>query len=44
VGGIADHGLIEIPDLHQDMTLGIGKRAEIADVTVAANPHRGTFR
>jgi hypothetical protein len=36
VRGIADHGLIEIPDLHPDMTLRIGKRAGITDVTVSA--------
>ena len=41
---IADHGPIEIPDLYQDMTLRIGKRTEITDVTVSAYPDRGTFR
>ena len=41
---IADHCLIKVSDLDQNPALRVGDRAEIADVTVAANPDRGTFR
>ena len=42
--GIADRRLIEIPDLDVDVPVLIGDRAEIADVAVAADPHRRPLR
>jgi hypothetical protein len=44
VCGISDYGLIKISDLYQNMALSIGEGTKIADVTVAANPYRRTFR
>ena len=40
---IADDGLVEIANLDMDTPLGVGERAEIACMTVAADPHRGTL-
>ena len=40
---IANHGLIQIPDLYQNATLRIGEGTEITNVTVAAYPDRGPF-
>ena len=42
--GISDHGLIKISDLHPNVALRIGQGTKVANVTVAANPNRGTFR
>jgi hypothetical protein len=44
VRGIADHCLVEIPDLDQNPAFRIGKGTEIADMTVAANPDGRTVR
>jgi hypothetical protein len=35
---IADHALVQIPDLHRDLARGIRDRSEVAEVTVAADP------
>src|ERR1700722_1705738 len=42
--GISDHGLIKISDLYHNMAFHIGQGTKIANVTVAANPDRGTIR
>ena len=42
--GISDRGLIKISDLHPNVALRIGQGTKIANVTVAANPDRGTIR
>jgi hypothetical protein len=44
VCGISDYGLIKISDLYQNIALSIGEGTKIANVTVAANPYRRTFR
>jgi hypothetical protein len=36
--------LIKVSDLYQNPALRVGERTKIADVTVAANPDRGTIR
>ncbi len=36
---VADDGLVEVPDL-DDMTLGVRKRPEVAEMTITADPHR----
>ena len=41
---IANDGLIEVSDLDGHSTVCGGHRAEIANVAIAANPDRGTFR
>jgi hypothetical protein len=41
---IADHSLIQIPDLNQDMTFLIGKRPKISGVAIAANPDGRALR
>ena len=41
---ITDHCLIKVSDLYQNPALRVGERTKIADVTVAANPDRGTIR
>lgn len=41
--GIADDGLVEVTDLDVDLALGIGHRAQVADVAVAADPDGRTF-
>jgi hypothetical protein len=38
VSGVADDGLIEVANLDLDAAVGAGYRAEIADVTVPADP------
>ena len=40
---IADDGLVEVPDLYFDPAVGVRHRAEIANVTVSADPDRWTF-
>jgi hypothetical protein len=35
---IADDGLVEIADLDIDPSFDVGDRAEITDMTIAANP------
>jgi hypothetical protein len=40
VGGVADHRLVEVANLDGQRTAGAGDRAQIADVAVAADPHR----
>ena len=40
MGGIADHGLIEIADLDFHRAAAIGDRSQIAQMAVAANPDR----
>ena len=37
---IADHRVIQIPDLDFDVTVGIGDRTQISDMAVAADPDR----
>jgi len=37
---VADDGLIEVPDLDRDMTLGVRKRPEVAEMSITADPHR----
>src|SRR5665213_2227253 len=44
MGGIADHGLVEIANLNGDASVDAGDGAEIAGMTVAADPHRRTLR
>jgi hypothetical protein len=41
---ITDHCLIKVSDLYQNPALRVGERTKTADVTVAANPDRGTIR
>jgi hypothetical protein len=41
---IAYYGLIEVPYLDINIALGVGDWAEIADVTVSANPYRWPAR
>jgi hypothetical protein len=36
---IADHALVQIPDLDGNLALGVRDRPEVARVTVAANPY-----
>ena len=43
VRGIADDSLIEVADLDFYMAIGIGDRAEVADVAVAADPDGWAF-
>jgi hypothetical protein len=38
VGGISDDGLVEVADFDFDFAVGVGDGAEVADVTVAADP------
>jgi hypothetical protein len=40
VGRIADHRMIQIPDLHIDDRINAGERAEIAEVAVTTDPYR----
>ena len=40
VSGIADHRLVKVTDLDFHLAFGVGKRAEIAEMTVAADPDR----
>src|ERR1700761_9164659 len=40
---IADYGLIEIADLDFPPALGVRQRAEIAEMTIAADPDRRSF-
>ena len=44
VGGIGDHRLVEIADLDIDAMIRIRHRPQIAEMTIAANPHGGSFR
>ena len=44
VRGVADHGLVEVADLDVDAPVGVGERAEIAEVAVAADPDRRALR
>ena len=37
--GIADDSLIQITDLNVNRALGVRNRAQIADMTVSADPH-----
>jgi len=41
---IADYRLIEIADLDIDLTVGIGQRTQISDMTIPANPDRRPLR
>src|ERR1700722_5045096 len=38
MGGIADHGLIEVADLDFETAVGVGDRSKIADMTIPADP------
>lgn len=41
---IADHRLVEIPDLNFDLAVRIGEWPKVADMSVAANPDAGARR
>ena len=42
--GVADDGLVEVADLDFDLAVGVGYRAEVADVAVAADPDGRALR
>ena len=41
---IADHRLVEIPDLHVNLAVGSRQRPQVSRVAIAANPDRRPFR
>jgi hypothetical protein len=41
---VADHALIQIPDVDGDLTRGVRDRSEVAEVTVAADLHGWPLR
>src|SRR3954469_25857710 len=41
---IADHRLVEVADLYRNTPFGIGQRTKVADMAIAADPDRWTFR
>ena len=44
MGGVADHRLVQVAYLHGQRAPGAGDGAEIADMAVAADPHRRALR
>jgi hypothetical protein len=43
VGGVADYGLVEVPNLDGDSPMLIGHRSEIANVTITTDPDGRTL-
>ena len=43
MGGIADHRLVQVADLHVHPAIGVGDGAEVAQVAIAADPHGRTL-
>ena len=43
MGGIADHGLIEVADFDLETAVGVGDRSKIADMTIPADPDLGAL-
>ena len=41
MGGIADHGLIKVADFDFELPLGVSDGAEIANMTIPADPNFG---
>ncbi len=42
--GVADDGLVEVADLDRHAPLAVGEGAEVAEVAIAADPHRRPVR
>src|ERR1700689_616550 len=38
MGGVSNHCLVEIADLHQDAAFGVRQRAQVSQMAVTANP------